>query len=94
MGQPTTTAGAAPGEHRARLRVLRDFVTHPGTWLLPILVVLGVALTVPAVYLGGTINPPGNVRNLPVGLVVEPQTVPVPGGSPAGCSYSARCVMI
>ena len=83
MGQPTTTAGAAPGEHRARLRVLRDFVTHPGTWLLPILVVLGVALTVPAVYLGGTINPPGNVRNLPVGLVVEPQTVPVPGGSPA-----------
>ena len=40
MGQPTTTAGAAPGEHRARLRVLRDFVTHPGTWLLPMLVFL------------------------------------------------------
>ena len=78
-----TDTHATPRPRAERMRVLREFVTHPGTWMLPMLVVLVLALTVPAVYLGGTIDPPGNVHNLPVGLVVEQQSVTDPNGSAA-----------
>ena len=52
-----TDTHATPRPRAERMRVLREFVTHPGTWMLPMLVVLVLALTVPAVYLGGTIDP-------------------------------------
>src|SRR5215831_14949080 len=44
------------------------------TWLMPILLIAGLAAILPAVYLAGTVNPQGHLSNLPVGLVVERQT--------------------
>lgn len=45
-----------------------------GTWLVPILLIVCLAAVLPAVYLAGTVDPRGHLRNLPVGLVIEPQT--------------------
>ncbi|WP_067564328.1 YhgE/Pip domain-containing protein [Nocardia acidivorans] len=56
------------------MRSARDFARHPGTWLPPVLVTLILAVALPAIYLGGTLDPNGNLRGLPVAMVVEPQT--------------------
>ncbi|MFI5782487.1 DUF3533 domain-containing protein [Nocardia sp. NPDC051570] len=56
------------------MKVARAFGRHPGTWLPPLLVVLFLAAALPAVYLGGSVDPAGNLRDLPIGLIVEPQT--------------------
>ncbi|WP_433655123.1 YhgE/Pip domain-containing protein [Nocardia sp. CA-128927] len=56
------------------MRITHDFARHPATWLPPLLLLLILAAALPAVYLGGTINPSGNLRDLPIGIVVEPQT--------------------
>ncbi|MGY2062926.1 hypothetical protein ACW9HQ_49245, partial [Nocardia gipuzkoensis] len=56
------------------MRAARIFGRHPGTWLPPLLIVLALAAALPAVYLGGTVDPGGHLRDLPVALVVEPQT--------------------
>ncbi|MER7559527.1 ABC transporter permease [Nocardioides sp. NPDC126508] len=52
----------------------RRTLTARGTWLVPILLIVGLAAVLPAVYLAGTVDPQGNLRNMPVGLVVEQQT--------------------
>lgn len=44
-----------------------------GTWLVPILLIVGLAAVLPAV-LAGTIDPQGNLRDMLVGLVIEQQT--------------------
>ena len=49
-------------------------LTARRTWLVPILLVVGLAAILPAVYLAGTVDPQGHLTNMPVGLVVEPQT--------------------
>ncbi|WP_454199342.1 hypothetical protein [Nocardia sp. Marseille-Q1738] len=59
---------------RDSVKLTRDFGRHPGTWLPPLLVLLVLSIALPAVYLGGTLNPDGNLRDLPIALVVEPQT--------------------
>ncbi|WP_280299169.1 YhgE/Pip domain-containing protein [Nocardia abscessus] len=59
---------------RDSVKFTRDFGRHPGTWLPPLLILLLLSIVLPAVYLGGTLNPDGNLRDLPIGLVVEPQT--------------------
>jgi uncharacterized phage infection (PIP) family protein YhgE len=46
----------------------------PRTWLMPILLIIGLAGALPAVYLAGTVDPQGHLRDMPVGLVVESQT--------------------
>lgn len=56
------------------MRSPSSFARHPGTWLPPVIVILALAVALPIVYLGGTINPAGNLRHLPIGLIVEPQT--------------------
>jgi len=43
------------------------------TWLTPILLIVGLAAILPAVYLAGTVDPQGHLSNMPVGLVVERQ---------------------
>ncbi|MGB4777516.1 ABC transporter permease [Microbacterium sp.] len=48
-------------------------LTARRTWLMPILLVAGLAAALPAVYLSATANPQGNVMDLPVALVVEAQ---------------------
>ncbi|WP_406232115.1 ABC transporter permease [Nocardia sp. NBC_01009] len=67
-GSPVTV------EFRNSLKITRDFGRHPGTWFPPLVVMLILALTLPAVYLGGTLDPIGSLRGLPVAMVVEPQT--------------------
>ncbi|WP_433662658.1 YhgE/Pip domain-containing protein [Nocardia sp. CA-128927] len=56
------------------MRITHDFARRPATWLPPLLLLLVLAAALPAVYLGGTIDPSGNLRDLPIGIVVEPQT--------------------
>lgn len=48
---------------------------HPSTWLLPLILVLGLSALLPLVYFSGTLDPQGNLEDFPVALVVEPQTV-------------------
>jgi hypothetical protein len=48
-------------------------LTHVRTWLIPIVMLVALAAIFPAIYLASTVDPQGNVRDLPVGLVVEPQ---------------------
>ncbi|WP_181411023.1 YhgE/Pip domain-containing protein [Nocardioides humi] len=44
------------------------------TWLMPILIVVGLAAILPSIYLAGTVDPQGHLADMPVGLVVEQQT--------------------
>lgn len=50
------------------------FALSPGTWLVPVVIVLGLAILFPAVYLVATVDPQEHLRAMPVALVVEPQT--------------------
>jgi ABC-type polysaccharide/polyol phosphate export permease len=49
-------------------------LTARRTWLVPIVLIVGLAAVLPAVYLAGTVDPQGHLHDMPVGLVVEPQT--------------------
>ena len=53
------------------------FAFNRQTWLIPLILVLGLAVLFPAIYLTATVNPQGHLHNLPVGLVVETQSPPV-----------------
>lgn len=59
------------------------------TWLVPILLIVGLALTLPAVYLAGTVDPQGHLSGLPVGLVVEEQTA---GGGLGAADDAAKAI--
>ncbi|ABG94901.1 conserved hypothetical protein [Rhodococcus jostii RHA1] len=63
--------------------VTRRFLWHPRTWIASVTILILLGLTLPAVYLGGTIDPQGDLKDLPVALVVEPQTVQLGAASPA-----------
>lgn len=56
------------------MKIARDFGRHPGTWVPPLFIMLMLAVALPLVYLGGTLDPSGDLRGLPVAMVVEPQT--------------------
>ncbi|GAA2386822.1 YhgE/Pip domain-containing protein [Gordonia cholesterolivorans] len=62
----------------------RRFLWHPRTWIAAVVLVIGLGFAIPAVYLGGTLDPQGDLEDLPVALVVTPQTVQLGGQSPAG----------
>jgi Protein of unknown function (DUF3533) len=49
-------------------------LTARRTRLVPILLIVGLAAILPAVYLAGTVDPQGHLTDMPVGLVVEQQT--------------------
>ena len=59
------------------------------TWLVPILLIVGLAVALPAVYLAGTVDPQGHLSGLPVGLVVEEQT---PGGGLGAADDVAKAI--
>ncbi|WP_069160389.1 YhgE/Pip domain-containing protein [Nocardia altamirensis] len=56
------------------MKVTHRFARHPGTWLPPLVVMFVLAIALPAVYLGGTLDPSGNLKDFPIAMVVEPQT--------------------
>lgn len=49
-------------------------LTERRTWLLPILLVLGIAVALPSIYLAGTVDPQRHLTDMRVGLVVEEQS--------------------
>lgn len=55
--------GTVPPEHGV-LRARR-------TWLMPIILVIGLAAALPAIYLSANADPQGHLEGLPVALVVE-----------------------
>lgn len=71
------------------MRSPSSFAYRPATWLTPLIVMLALAVTLPAVYLGGTIDAAGNLRHLPIGLIVEPQTT---GSTPGTSTLVADAV--
>lgn len=50
------------------------FARSRSTWLTPIVLIAGLAVLFPAIYLSATVDPQGNLDGLPVGLVVTPQS--------------------
>jgi uncharacterized phage infection (PIP) family protein YhgE len=57
-----------------------SILTSRRTWLTPILLILGVATALPAIYFAATANPQGSLEGLPVALVIEEQTDASPAG--------------
>jgi hypothetical protein len=47
-------------------------------WLMPVLLVVGLAAILPTIYLAGTVDPQRHLTDMPVGLVVEPQSGAAP----------------
>jgi uncharacterized phage infection (PIP) family protein YhgE len=64
------------------------FAFNRQTWLIPLILVLGLAVLFPAIYLTSTVNPQGHLRDLPIGLVVEEQS-PSVGATDAAEKLSA-----
>ena len=58
-------------------------LTARSTWVTPVLLILGLAAALPAIYLSSTVDPQGHLSGLPVALVVEQ------GGTSAGSSADA-----
>jgi hypothetical protein len=50
-----------------------QFARHRGTWLIPTVFMLTLAVVFPAIYLSATSDPQDNLRDLPVGIVSEAQ---------------------
>ena len=50
-------------------------LTARRTWLTPILLLIGLAVALPAIYLTSTVDPQGHLKALPVALVVGDATV-------------------
>lgn len=47
---------------------------HVRTWLTPLIIILSLAVAFPAIYLASTVNPQGTLEDLPVALVITPQS--------------------
>ena len=52
------------------------FARNRSTWLTPVVLIAGLAVLFPAIYLSATVDPAGNLDGLPVGLVVTTQSAP------------------
>ncbi|SMH44270.1 Protein of unknown function [Rathayibacter oskolensis] len=66
------------------MRSRLTFALNPGTWLMPLVLIFGLAVLFPAVYLSATVDPQANLHGMRVGLVVEPQE-----GAGAGTDFAA-----
>jgi uncharacterized phage infection (PIP) family protein YhgE len=64
-------------------------VTHPRTWAIPIVFLLGLAILFPAIYLSATVDPQKHLADLPVGLVVGEQA---DDGSPSAAVAVADAI--
>jgi uncharacterized phage infection (PIP) family protein YhgE len=65
---------ATPDQEEAVTRTAARPLSAVHTWLIPIILIVGLAAALPAVYLAGTANPQGNLSDLPIALVVEDQS--------------------
>ncbi|MGW5465137.1 YhgE/Pip domain-containing protein [Streptomyces sp. NPDC003996] len=57
----------------------RHLLRRPNLWFFPTLVMIGVSVVVSLSYIGGIINPTGNLHHLPIAIVDEDQAVHVDG---------------
>ncbi|MCX4781832.1 YhgE/Pip domain-containing protein [Streptomyces sp. NBC_01264] len=57
--------------HRHADRTLRGVLTHPSLWVAPAGLISVLALLLSLIYMGGILDPRGNMKDLPVGLVSE-----------------------
>jgi YhgE/Pip-like protein len=71
-----TSAGSARQPPLARAAVL---ARHGRLWLIPTITCALVALFLSLLYMGGTLNPNGNLRRLPIALVDSDRGPPLPG---------------
>ncbi len=55
-------------------RTINRTLTARHTWLTPVLLIIGLAVALPAIYLASTSDPQGHLSGLPVALVVEDPT--------------------
>ncbi|MBV6703461.1 SNG1 family protein [Kitasatospora aureofaciens] len=75
MASPTTPSGRAPGPTARAGSLLR----HPKLWIAPSVLAGLVALLLSLLYMGGIIDPNGNLHRLPVALVDADTGAPPPG---------------
>ncbi|WP_167880626.1 ABC transporter permease [Nocardioides guangzhouensis] len=59
----------------------RPRLSRRRVWLLPVILILGLAAVLPAIYLSATADPQGHLKNLPVALVVEEQNPSATSGT-------------
>ena len=76
MGAMATASSPRPPARGARATTL---VRRAKLWLIPTVLCALVALVLSLLYMGGIINPNGNLHRLPIGLVNEDQGAPPPG---------------
>jgi hypothetical protein len=51
---------------------------HPRTWAIPLVLLVGLAILFPAIYLSATVDPQRHLVDLPVGIVVAEQSIDAP----------------
>lgn len=70
---------ADSGQQQASLARASAVARHGKLWLVPTILASLVALCLTLLYLGGILNPNGNLRDLPIALVDADQGPPLPG---------------
>jgi uncharacterized phage infection (PIP) family protein YhgE len=60
------------------MRAAFRIATGPQTWVMPFIMILGLAILFPLIYLSSTVDPQQHLHGLPVALVVEPQSAVEP----------------
>jgi len=74
--QPEQPVQPEPPHHRATARML---VRRPKLWLIPAVLAALVALLLSLLYMGGILDPNGNLHHLPIALVDADTGAPLPG---------------
>ncbi|MFE9566511.1 YhgE/Pip domain-containing protein [Streptomyces sp. NPDC006487] len=62
--------------HRGTERTLLRKLTSPSLWAVPAGLVTVLALLLSLIYMGGILDPRGNMKSLPIGLVTEDRGAP------------------
>ncbi|MBI9113728.1 YhgE/Pip domain-containing protein [Sanguibacter suaedae] len=78
-------------QHRSRRR---SPLLHPMVWALPTVIVLIVAATMAALYLGGILNPTTNISGFPVAVVNEDTGTILPDGTAVDVGQSAADAIV
>ncbi|MEU9131724.1 DUF3533 domain-containing protein [Kitasatospora sp. NPDC048540] len=68
-----------PSNHAVRQVTARQVLRNPRIWVLPAVIVGLVSLLLSLVYMGGILNPRGDLHRLPIGLVNADQGAVVAG---------------
>ncbi|WP_370381567.1 DUF3533 domain-containing protein [Catenulispora sp. GAS73] len=74
--QPKQSVQPEPPQHRATARML---LRRPKLWLIPAVLAALVALLLSLLYMGGILDPNGNLHRLPIALVDADTGAPLPG---------------